>query len=792
MTDELVNIEIDGKPLQAAKGAMLIQVADEAGILIPRFCYHEKLTVAANCRMCLVDVERAPKPLPACATPVTDGMKAFTRSKRALAAQRATMEFLLINHPLDCPVCDQGGECELQDLAMGYGRDISRYTERKRVVKDKNIGPLISTDMTRCIHCTRCVRFGTEIAGIQELGATGRGEFMRIGTYIEKNIDHELSGNVIDLCPVGALNSKPFRMRGRGWEMTQHESIAPHDCVGSNIFGHALRGKLMRVVPRGNEAINEVWISDRDRFSYTGLYSGERLERPMVKVNGEWRETDWEAALGIAAKALRAVVEKDSAQLGMLASPSATTEELYLLARLARELSCANVDTRTRQADFRDADQEPIFPWLGQSIAELEQVDAALVVGSNLRKEVPLVAHRLRKAVLKGANAMFINPRRFEYRFPVANYLTVPPAAMIASLAAVLKAVLAAKNVDAPAQFSHLLEPIEIEEPHRAIAERLTGAERGTVLLGHLALSHPAYADIRALAAAIAEHAKVRLGYLPQGANAAGAWLAGALPHRRASVEPVEQPGLDARAMLEQPRKGYLLLELEPELDCFDGAQALRALKAADEVVAITSFVTEAMQDYATVLLPAAAFGETSGTFVNAEGRWQSFSGVARPVGEARPAWKILRVLGNLLGFEGFDYDSSADVLHALRRELDEIQPDNSFSGAREIHTPEATAGLQRAGEVPIYAVDALVRRAEPLQQTEDGSAAVLRIAPADAEKAGLVAGGQALVKQRDAQVVLPVMVDEGMPEGAVWVPAGLPETMALGAPHGQVEVEKI
>jgi NADH-quinone oxidoreductase subunit G len=792
MAEDLVNIEIDGKPLQAAKGSMLIEVADEAGISIPRFCYHEKLTVAANCRMCLVDVERAPKPLPACATPIVDGMKAFTHSKRALAAQRATMEFLLINHPLDCPVCDQGGECELQDLAMGYGRDISRYTDQKRVVKDKNIGPLISTDMTRCIHCTRCVRFGTEIAGIQELGATGRGEFMRIGTYVEQSIDHELSGNVIDLCPVGALNSKPFRMRGRGWEMTQHESIAPHDCVGSSLFGHALRGKLMRVVPRGNEAVNEVWLSDRDRFSYTGLYSGERLERPMVKVNGEWRETDWEAALGIGAKALRAVADKDNEQLGVLASPSSTSEELYLLARLARELDCCNIDTRVRQADFRDASEDPVFPWLGQSIAELEQVDAALIVGSNLRKEVPLVAHRLRKAVLKGANAMFINPRRFEYRFPVANYLTVPPAAMNASLAAVLKAVLAVKNADTPAQFRRLLERIEVKESHRAIAERLIGAERGTVLLGHLSLSHPAYADIRALAAAIAEHAGVRLGYLPQGANAVGACLAGAVPHRQVGGEPMERPGLDARAMLEQPRKGYLLLGLEPELDCFDGAKALRALKAADEVVAITSFVTDAMQDYATVLLPAAAFGETSGTFVNAEGRWQSFSGMARPVGEARPAWKILRVLGNLLGFEGFDYDSSAEVRDALRRELGEIQPDNSFSGARKIPAPEAAAGLQRAGEVPIYAIDALVRRAEPLQQTEDGHAAVLRIAPADAEKSGLAAGGQTLVKQHDVQVALPVVIDEGMPEGTVWVPAGLPETVVLGAPHGQVEVEKI
>lgn len=414
MSDDLVNIEVNGVPMQARKGQMLIEVTDAHDVYVPRFCYHEKLAIAANCRMCLVEVEKAPKPLPACATPVAEGMKVFTRSAKAIAAQKAVMEFLLINHPLDCPICDQGGECELQDLAMGFGRDISRYTERKRVVKDKDIGPLVSTDMTRCIHCTRCVRFTQEIQGLQELGTIGRGESTEIGTYIERSVDHELSANIIDLCPVGALNNKPYRYRARAWEMTQHPLVSPHDSVGTNIYAHVLRGRVMRVVPRVNEAINENWIADRDRFSHQAFYSDDRLLKPMMREGGIWQETDWETALAAAAERLgRIAKQQGGAQLGALAWPAATLEELTLFARIVRGLGSANLDHRLRRSDFRDEAHEAAYPSLGCAIADLERLDSLLVIGSNLREEVPLIAHRVRKAAVRnGAKVAFVNPRR--------------------------------------------------------------------------------------------------------------------------------------------------------------------------------------------------------------------------------------------------------------------------------------------------------------------------------------------------------------------------------------------
>ncbi|HEU5398190.1 MAG TPA: NADH-quinone oxidoreductase subunit NuoG, partial [Gammaproteobacteria bacterium] len=634
MADELVNIEIDGKPAKARKGEMIIQVADREGAYIPRFCYHEKLSVAANCRMCLVEQEKVGKPVPACATPVMEGMKVFTRSVRAIAAQRATMEFLLINHPLDCPICDQGGECELQDLAMGYGRDISRYTEQKRVVKDEDIGPLVSTDMTRCIHCTRCVRFGQEIAGIQEMGGTGRGENLRIGTYIGKAVNHELSGNIIDLCPVGALNSKPFRNRGRGWEMAQVETVAPHDCLGSNVYAHVLRGRYMRAVPKINEALNETWLSDRDRFSYAGIDSEDRLLKPMVKKGGKWQETDWETALEAAVNGLRENLAKGGDAVGVLATPSATAEELYLLQRLARGIGIPNIDVRLRQADFRDDAAEPLFPWLGQDVQAFETLESALLIGSNPRKEVPLLAHRLRKAALKGGAIMFLNPRRYETLHAVAAYALASAQELPAALAAVLKAT----GKPVPAYLKDFVAAQKPDAEQTKIAEQLAKGERKAVLLGHIALRHPAYADLRAIAAALAEATGAKLGYLSEGANSAGAWLAGAVPHRNVGGRALDKPGRNARAMLEVPRSAYLLLGTEPELDCWDGAQALKALKDAKQVVAITSYVSDAMRQYASVLLPAAAYGETSGTYVNAEGRWQSFTGVVKPLGEARPA----------------------------------------------------------------------------------------------------------------------------------------------------------
>ncbi len=723
MSDDLVNIEVNGAPLKAKKGAMIMQVTDPAGVYIPRFCYHEKLSIAANCRMCLVDVERAPKPLPACATPVSEGMKIFTRSPRAIAAQKATMEFLLINHPLDCPICDQGGECELQDLAMGFGRDISRFTERKRVIKDKNIGPLISTDMTRCIHCTRCVRFGQEVAGIQELGTTGRGEWMQIGTFIERSVDHELSGNVIDLCPVGALNNKPFRFRGRAWEMTQHELVSPHDAFGTNLYGHVLRGRLMRIVPRPNEAVNETWIADRDRYSHEGIYAADRLQEPMIRVDGKWQSTDWESALQVACGALKQAVDRHGpAALGVLVAPGSTTEEAYLAARLARGLGSGNVDHRLRQQDFRDQAADPLFPWLGMQIADVQSLQALLVVGSNLRREMPMLAHRVRKAVLAGGQVGFINPARYDYLFPVRAQLAVERDAMVSALAAVLAAAAGKSGKAVPAHLQSLAQQAQTNATHEELADMLLSGERRAVLLGALAMRHPAYADLRLLAAALAEMCGAQLGYLPEGGNAPGAALAGALPHREAGGETggdvAGTAGLDARAMIHARLKAYVLTGgIEPDRD-LAALQAEDALQAAECVVALTPFASESLKKVAHVLLPTVTFAETAGTFVNIEGRWQSFLGAAPPVGQSRPGWKVLRVLGTLLDLPAFDYGSVEDVLAEVQAKANAAKPDNSFAAVRAVDGQAVQGSLI---DVPMYQVDSLVRRAPALQGTRDG-----------------------------------------------------------------------
>ena len=723
MDEKTVSIEVDGKPVEARAGQMLIDVTDRIGIYVPRFCYHGKLSVAANCRMCLVDVERAPKPLPACATPVTDGMKVSTRSARAISAQKATMEFLLINHPLDCPICDQGGECELQDLALGFGRGVSRYTEKKRVVADKNLGPLVSTDMTRCIHCTRCVRFGQEITGIQELGAVGRSEHMEIGTYIEQSVDHELSGNIIDLCPVGALNNKPYRFSARAWEMAVRPMISPHDCAGSNLYGHVLRGTLKRVVPRENEAINETWISDRDRFSCHGIYTEDRLNVPMIKRDREWIEVTWQEALASAADAISGAVADEGDGLGILASPGSTLEEFYLLQRMAADLGTAHVDHRLRRTDFRDQQADPVWPWLGSSIAGLEQLEGILLVGSNLRTEVPILAHRVRKAALGGADVGFVNPFDYEYLFDSA-FVEAPFADFTRSLAGVLAA--AAEELDKPAP-EHVAEAVSgavVEAEHRAAARVLLGKERTLVLLGHIAQRHPRFADIRVLAAALAELVGGQLGYLPESANSVGAALAGCLPHRGIGGTAAQAAGYDVHGMLSSPRRGYILFGIEPDRDMAESELAEAALMSADAVVGFTAYVNDALLECADVLLPIGTFAETAGTFVNAEGAWQSFDAAADPVGDARPGWRVLRVLGNALGLADFDYRSAADVRDALRRELGEAPPpDNSYRGSLSIAALEPVDVDPAVLDVPIYAVDAVVRRSEPLQETVLGRA---------------------------------------------------------------------
>ena len=715
--DEAVNIEIDGRPYQARKGAMIIEVADEAGIPIPRFCYHKKLSVAANCRMCMVEVEKVPKPLPACATPVTEGMKVFTRSDIATGGQKAVMEFLLINHPLDCPICDQGGECELQDLALQYGRDVSRFAEKKRVVKDKYIGPLIATDMTRCIHCTRCIRMLREVAGKMELGATGRGEHVEIGTYIEKSLESELSGNVIDVCPVGALTSRPFRFKARAWELQQHATIAPHDAVGSNIHVHTRRGQVMRVVPRENEDINEVWLSDRDRFGYEGLYGEDRVTVPMVKVDGEWQETDWESALQATVDGIRGTIDSHGAdQVGVLVSPTATLEEMSLVQMLARGIGIGNIDHRLRQLDFTDQEQAPLCPSLGQSLAAVEELDAALVIGSNVRKDQPIIGHRLRKAALGGAQVMFVNPVDYEFLFDVHAGAVVPPSQLSATLAGIAACFPDAASHETAAVNS-AIAGASPDETQRRMATALKDADQATVLLGSVAINHPQYSLIRALAQVIAERSGAVLGLLPEAANSAGGWLAGVLPHRGPGGSALADAGFNAHDMLATPLKGWLLFNVEPSHDCADAAAARKAIEAADFVVSLSPFASEAMRSAADVLLPIGPFTETSGTFVNAEGRWQSFAGVASPVGDCRPGWKVLRVLGNQFGLDGFEQTGTEEIRDALRAQCDSGPVDNR-QAAGPVAGDAALEGLERIGDTAIYATDVLVRRAGSLQQT--------------------------------------------------------------------------
>lgn len=791
VADDMLTVEIDGTEYQARKGSMIIEVTDENGITVPRFCYHKKLPVAANCRMCMVEVEKAPKPMPACATPVMDGMKISTRSDYAKNAQRAVMEFLLINHPLDCPICDQGGECELQDVALEYGRGVSRFSENKRVVRDKDFGALIASDMTRCIHCTRCVRFLQHIAGFKEMGGMGRGENVEIGTYIQHNIESELSGNIIDVCPVGALTSKPFRFTARAWEMEQTASIAAHDCVGSNLNLHTRRGKLMRAVPRENEAINEVWLSDRDRFAYLGVNSADRLEQPMIKKVSGWQAVEWEEALHVVAQAFRDRVETQGAdQLGVLVSPSATLEEQVLVNRLAEGLGVSNIDHRLRQTDFSGQQDQPLFPFLGQSIAELENVDAALIVGGNPRKDQPIIGHRLRKAAKAGASVMFINSVDFACTFKAAHKAIVAPNRLVQSLAGVAAALLQSKKARAPQALQSVIDQTLPDATEQAMASALSEAGQATVLLGLGAGMHPAFSTMRALAVLIAELSGAKLGFLSDGANSAGASLAGVLPHRTASAQTRENPGLNAAQMIDQPLKNYLLLGIEPEFDCANGARALAAMQQAELVVALTPYITERMREYADVLLPMNCFSETSGTFVNCEGRWQSFAAVSRAPAGSRPGWKVLRVLGNLLELDGFDQTSSQQVRDSLSQMIGDVTVNNTHCG-EFVGYLESGGGLQRIDYLPMYAVDSMVRRATALQKTPDADVASVSLNPADASRLGLSDGDKAVVLQGDEDADMDVVVTDSIAEGSALISQAIETTLELGAPFGSVQIKK-
>ncbi len=786
----MVNIEIDGKQIQAQDGAMVIEAADEAGITIPRFCYHKKLSVAANCRMCLVEVEKAAKPLPACATPVTEGMKVFTKSKKAIAAQKGVMEFLLINHPLDCPICDQGGECDLQDLAVGYGSDRSVFGESKRVVKDKNIGPLIATDMTRCIHCTRCVRFGQEIAGLPELGATGRGEHMEIGTYVAKAVTSEMSGNVIDLCPVGSLTSKPFRFHARSWELTVRSSIAAHDCVGSNIKVESLRGTVRRVVPAENEELNETWLSDRDRFSYEGLNSEDRLQVPMIKRDGLWQETDWETALNFAVDGLKNVLEKHGAgQMGALVSPNATVEEMFLLQKLCRGLGSSNIDHRLRQSDFSDQENMGAMPTLGCSVRDLESLNAVLLVGSNVRFEQPIINHRLRKASLNGGQLMFINPVDYDFNYEPHAKIITTLAGMERALAGVARALLEEEPNKSPSGLKELLAEVVVKEEHKAMADALATADKAAVILGNGAFSHPGAATLRSLAQAIADMSGATYGMLTEGANTAGAWLVGALPHRTVGGKGGTY-GLTVAGMFEEKLPAYMLLGVEPEYDCGDAAAAMSALKQAEFVVNLTPYVSEAMRQYADVLFPVAPFSETSGTFINVEGRWQSFGGSVKPLGETRPAWKVLRVLGNLFSLEGFEYISSEEIRKEVEALTNGIES-TKLAWFRFDKFSDTSKDLVRVADVPMYSTDQVVRRASSLQDTVHAGKAVARVSGVTAKAQGLEGAERVVVAQGDLQRIVAFEIDDRVAEGCVWLPSAVAGTSGFGA-HGQtIEIKR-
>jgi len=788
---DTVEIEVDGQPITVRKGAMLIEATDAAGIDVPRFCYHKKLSVAANCRMCLVEVEKAPKPLPACATPVADGMKVRTNSQVALDAQQGTMEFLLINHPLDCPICDQGGECELQDVSLGYGEGISRFTEAKRAVVDEDLGPLIATDMTRCIHCTRCVRFGTEIAGVPELGMTGRGENARIGTYVEKTVSSELSGNVVDLCPVGALTNKPARYTFRPWELLQRPVVSPHDAVGSNMNLHERHGRIVRAVPRENESINETWIADRDRYGCHGLYTRDRVRAPLVRRDGVWEEADWDVALPAAVGALREVIDRHGPeQLGGLVSAFATLEEQYLFQKLLRGLGSPHVDHRLRQQDFTDQDRAPVMPWLGLSVAQIEDLDTALLIGSNVRKEQPIIGHRLRKAVLKrGARVSFLNTRAFDFHFEVDQQIVSHADRMLEDLAAIGSVVAARKGAPVPETVRALIDSTSPDERHTAVAEALVAGESGCILLGPQAIEHPAFSRLRALAAAVAGMAGVSFGYLPEAGNACGAWLAGAVPHRGPAGAAVEREGAVAGRLLSEPGKACLLFGVEPEYDAADPATAIETLGQAEQVVAIASFTTDAMLQYADVILPLATFAETDGTLVNAEGLWQNFEAAGSPEAESRPGWKILRVLGSELGVEGFDYFSAAEVRRELKEACRSLTLDNSVDADGPVDSGAPRQGLVRVGNVPIYSTDPVVRRSQPLQQAADAGRPIAVIAPADAESLGLADARRVLVRQGEREQVFELVQDEGMAPGCVWIPQALSETAALGPNYAPVEL---
>lgn len=784
----MLEIEIDGKQLQVPDGSTVMEAAATVGAYVPHFCYHKKLSIAANCRMCLVQVEKAPKPLPACATPVTNGMKVWTHSEQAVKAQKGVMEFLLINHPLDCPVCDQGGECQLQDLSVGYGGAQSRYEEEKRVVSNKNLGPLVSTDMTRCINCTRCVRFTTEIAGLMELGQAFRGEHAEIMPFVEKTIDSELSGNIIDLCPVGALTSKPFRFAARAWEMSRRKSISPHDSLGSNLIVQVKHDTVKRVLPLENEAVNECWLSDKDRFSYEALNGESRLTRPMVKQGGAWIETDWQTAMDYVARGLKGIRSEHGAEsIGALASPHSTLEELFLLQSLVRGLGSGNVDFRLRQADFSADGRMNGAPWLGMPVADIAGLDRLFIVGSFFRKDHPLIAQRVRQAVKKGLKVSALNPAFDDWQFALQNQVCAAPSEMGVVLAKVLKALSEQLGAAVAPEFKSCVDGVQVDEEALAIARSLGSGRRVAVWIGNYAVQHQNGVTLHALAQEVARLCGGRFGVLGEAANSVGGYLAGAVPFGALA-------GKNAAQMLAAPLKAYVLLGLEPELDLAEGVNARKAFNGAEMVVMLGAFKIDAALDYADVMLPISPFTETGGTFVNCEGRAQSFHPVVKNAGDSRPAWKVLRVLGEALGLADFAYES-VDSVRAKVLGADGVVPSSRLDNRVEIDSvslSRGAQGLQRVADIPIHFADPLVRRSVPLQATKDSEAPVARMNSSTLKAVGLDGVEQVVVRSAHGQATVGVMVDDGVATGCVRLAGAHSSTWGLGSLGGEVSVERI
>ena len=715
----MLKVLIDGVEVEVAHGATIMDATNKVGTYVPHFCYHEKLSIAANCRMCLVQVEKAPKPMPACATPVTDGMKVKTASPLAKKAQNSVMEFLLINHPLDCPICDQGGECQLQDLAVGYGGSASRFEEEKRVVLHKDIGPLVAAEeMSRCIQCTRCVRFGQEIAGVMELGMIGRGEHSEIVSFVGKTVDSELSGNMIDICPVGALTSKPFRYSARTWELARRKSVSPHDGLGANLVVQVKQNKVMRVLPLENEDINECWLSDKDRFSYEALNSDERLTAPMVKKNGQWEEADWQTALEIAVAGLK--------DFGVLASPHATLEELHLAGKLG-----APADFRLRHSDFSGDGKRKGIPWLGMPVAELAKLDRVLVVGSFLRKDHPLIAQRLRQAAKRGAQIHVLHSVDDDWLMNVKSRKIVAPA--------------------------------EIPGAISSFSEILKGGKNPAILIGNFGQQHPQAAALHSAAQAVG----VKVGFLGEAANSVGGYVAG-LP---------ANGGLPAALA----KNALLLLNVDPQFDC------AHPMAGAKFIVNLSCFKS----DVGDVLLPIAPFTETAGTFVSTEGRVQGFHAAVRPLGDARPAWKVLRVLGTMLGRPGFEFDTVEQVKEDCLKARDiPSLLSNEISAIRA--EAKAVQGIQRIADVPIYFADPLARRSPPLQKTRDAQVPRAWMNAKLLQSLGVQPGGLVLAKQGRGEAGLKAALDDKLPDGCVRIAAGHPATAGLGSMFGTVTLEKI